>query len=138
MSDFVKFQIGDENSPFTIETKHGTLDPTTIWEEKDRWIERESKSLEAWKEMDEDTKSVLIDIIDKSLQRMRDRLDVWVPASLGTESAPMEQGDYIDIQFRLIFSDVDREKQAKLELTERRLNEAKEEARRLAEELEAS
>lgn len=138
MGNFVRFEIGDDSSPFAIETKHGTLDPTTIWEEKDNWMERESKSLEVWEKMDEETKAVMIEIIDRSLQRMRDRLDVWVPASLGTGESPMEQGDYIDIQFRLIFSDVDREKQAKLELTERRLNEAKEEARRLAEELEAS
>lgn len=132
MSEEFTVELKDEYGTLELEVSCATLDPSTIWADKDEWIEREAKSIEDWNNMDEETRAAVIDIIDRSLQRMRDRIDVWAPASL-----TIEQGDYIDVKFRLIFSDMEREKSAQLELTQRRLEEAQEQVRRLTEDLES-
>ena len=126
-------EVIDIGDGLSLEVKVSTLDPSTIWADKDEWIEREAKSLESWEKMDDEMRATVLDIVDRSLQRMRDRMDVWVPASM-----EISQGDYVDIKFRLIFSDMEREKAAKLELTQRRLDEAREQVRQLTEELEST
>lgn len=126
-------EVIDIGDGLSLEVKVSTLDPSTIWVEKDEWIEREATSLESWEKMDDEMRATVLDIVDRSLQRMRDRMDVWVPASM-----EIAQGDYVDIKFRLIFSDMEREKAAKLELTQRRLDEAREQVRQLTEELEST
>lgn len=112
-----------------IEVTPGVLDPADIWEVKDKWLEGERISLKEWEAMDDETRAAIIDVVDRSMERMRDREDIWVPASMH-----VEQGSYIDIKFRLLFSDIEKEKAAKVEITERKIREASAELAKTVEE----
>jgi hypothetical protein len=114
------------------EVKADMLRPTDIWDEKDVFLAAERNSLEEWIKMDDETQEAIYEIVDRSLDRLKDRLDIWVPKSL-----TIEQGQYLDIRFRLLFSDLEKEKKAKQEITARKIREAAEGTALILEEMES-
>lgn len=97
----------------------GLLGPADIWKQKDEWVAREVASQEAWGKMADEERQAILDIVDRALDRMRDRLDVWVPSAL-----KIEQGKYMDVTFRILFTELEQEMRAKEEITTRKIKEA--------------
>src|SRR5688500_17384327 len=84
------------------------LRPADIWKQKDEWVAREAASQEAWRTMVDEERQAVLDIVDRALDRMRDKLDVWVPSAL-----KIEQGRYMDVTFRILFTELEQEMRAK-------------------------
>lgn len=97
----------------------GVLGPAEIWKQKDEWVEREQRSQEGWAKMTDEERQATIEIVDHALDRLRDRLDIWVPSSL-----KIEQGKYMDVTFRILFTELEQEMRAKEEITQRKIKEA--------------
>lgn len=105
----------------------GKLTPQNIWEEKDTWEKSESTSYEYWNnEMDEQSRESVLEVVDRALDRMRDTLEEWVPYALR-----IEQGEFLDVTFRMCFTDLEAELRAQQQITERKIREAAEDTVRL-------
>lgn len=114
-----------------LKTLTGILGPADIWRDKDDWAKRELQSREAWSRMNDDDRQAVLDIVQRSLERMLDRLNDWVPSAL-----TVEQGRYLDVTFRILFTELEVELRSKEEITTRQINKAAESTKQLVEELE--
>lgn len=114
--------------PTEFKVQSGNLTAADVWREKDEWAQREAASLQEWSTMDDETRETIIEIVDRYLDRMKDAIEHWVPASLS-----IKPGKYLDVQFRILFSDVESELKAQREMTERRLRQAKMETKAMLE-----
>lgn len=115
-----------------IDTK--LLSPADIWRDKDEFTEREKKSRIAWEEtMTEEQRVATLAVVERALDRLRDTVDAWVPASLTVTS-----GSCMDIKFRLMFTDIDEEVRREEFITNRTIAQAADNTKKLIEELEHS
>ncbi len=114
-----------------LKTSTGILGPADIWRDKDDWAKRELQSREAWSRMNEEDRQAVLDIVQRSLERMLDRLNDWVPSAL-----TVEQGRFLDVTFRILFTELEVELRSKEEITTRAINKAAESTKALVEELE--
>lgn len=115
-----------------LQIRTGTLGPADIWRDKDDFAQRELSSREDWSKMPDEERQVVLDIVQKSLERLIDRLDVWVPSAL-----KVAQGQYLDCTFRILFTELEVELRSKDEITSRKIKEAADSTVALVEELEA-
>lgn len=122
-------KVSDSN--ISVEVTGGTLTPSSIWEEKDKWLAMENKSIKEWEAMDEDKKETIVLIVDRTLERLRDRIQDWLPYSLTLD----EQGQYLDVTFRMLFSDLEREVATKIDISDRSIKQAASEAEALLREV---
>lgn len=104
-----------------LEIRTGHLDVMEVWKSKDEFVEMERKSLERWEGIEEARKEAILNVVERVLERLRDNLEVWVPSSLDTSN-----GKYMDVTFRVLFSDIDEEIAAQEEITQRRIDRAAE------------
>lgn len=102
-----------------VTIENDTLRPDDIWREKDEVLEDEKKSLEAWSKMSDDDRETKISIVQNALDRLIENSEEWVPASL--DIAP---GEYLQVRFRILFSDLESELRNAKVVTERRIAEA--------------
>lgn len=114
-----------------VDTK--MLSPADVWRDKDEFTEREQKSRQDWEKMNTEQRAAVIKVIERSLDRLRDTADIWVPASLSVKS-----GSAIDIKFRLMFTDIEDEIKREEFITSRTIAEAADNTKKLIAELEAS
>jgi hypothetical protein len=119
----------DEITDLTIEV--GMLTPSDVWKQKDEWVAREAKSLEEWNKMDEESRATILEIVSRTLDRLQERMEQWVPQSL-----TIEQAKYMDVRFRLLFTDLEAEMKARAEITQRKIKEAAEGTVKMVEELD--
>lgn len=110
----------------------GMLTPADVWKQKDEWVAREAESLKAWNNMDEDQRATIFEIVGRTLDRLQERMDQWVPQSL-----TIEQAKYMDVRFRLLFTDLESEMKARAEITQRKIKEAAEGTADLIKQMEA-
>jgi len=116
--------VAEDGFEFTIEFSE--LTPELIWKNKDDWTARQEKSITEWNKMTEETKAAVLDIVERSLDRVKDRVDAWVPTSL-----ELQQGQYLDVSFRIVFTELEQETLAKEQITKRRIASAADELREL-------
>lgn len=102
-----------------VTIENDTLRPDDIWREKDEVLEDEKKSLEAWSKMSDDDRETKVSIVQNALDRLIENAEEWVPASL--DIAP---GEYLQVRFRILFSDLESELRNAKVVTERRIAEA--------------
>lgn len=102
-----------------LEVNIGLLGPADVWKQKDEWVAREAASQEMWNTMSDDHRQAVLDIVGRALDRMHDRLEVWVPTAL-----KVEQGRYIDVTFRILFTELEQEMRAMEEITTRKIKES--------------
>lgn len=102
-----------------VTIENDTLRPDDIWREKDEVLEDEKRSLEAWSKMSDDDRETKVSIVQNALDRLIENAEEWVPASL--EIAP---GEYLQVRFRILFSDLESELRNAKVVTERRIAEA--------------
>lgn len=113
-----------------MNVKTGVLGPVDVWKSKDEFIEKERKSQEEWEKMADDDRQAIFEIVGRALDRLKDNIETWVPASLEVQS-----GRYLDCTFRILFSELEEEIKAREELTQRRIQAAAEETVAMVEEL---
>lgn len=109
----------------------GMLTPADVWKQKDEWVAREGESLKEWNNMDEETRATILEIVGRTLDRLQERMDQWVPQAL-----TIEQAKYMDVRFRLLFTDLESEMKARAEITQRKIKEAAEGTADLIKEME--
>jgi hypothetical protein len=114
-----------------VTVEMGLLTPADVWKQKDEWVAREAASLEAWNKMDEEMRATIMEIVGRTLDRLQERMDQWVP-----QSFEIEQAKYMDCRFRLLFTDLESEMKARAEITQRKIREAAAGTAALVEELE--
>jgi len=110
---------GGEDLPIEVRAIHDTLRPDDIWKEKDKVLEMEQESLKEWATMSEDDRETVLQIVGNALDRLIEIAPEWTPASLR-----IQPGEYIDINFRLLFSDVESELRNSQAVTQRRIKQA--------------
>jgi len=55
--------------------------------------------------MDIADREIVISIVEAALDRLKDRLQDWVPQSLSGQG-----GEYLDVSFRVLFAEIERER----------------------------
>jgi hypothetical protein len=98
----------------------GQITPQEIWETKDEWYEKAKLSREEWDKLSEDQKEATKRIIKACLERLYDTVDEWVP-----EAMKVQSGEYADIYFRVLFTDIDKDIQRNDAATSFKVKEAK-------------
>lgn len=82
----------------------GSITPKEIWERKNEYFEYAKNSKEEWDKMSEDQQSSVLRLVKQGIERVYDRTDEWVP-----ESLEVDGGNFIDVHFRLLFTNIDEE-----------------------------
>lgn len=98
----------------------GQITPQVIWETKDEWYEKAKLSREEWEKLSDEQKDASIRIIKACLERLYDTVDEWVP-----EAMKVQSGEYADIYFRVLFTDIDKDIQRNDAATSFKKKEAK-------------
>lgn len=82
----------------------GTLTPKEIWENKGTYFDYAKRSKEEWDKMSEEKQAAVLRLVKQGIERIYDRCDEWVP-----ESFEVEGGNFIDVHFKLLFTNIDEE-----------------------------
>lgn len=82
----------------------GSITPKEIWENKNVWFEQAKNSRESWDGLMDEQREALNRMVRSALERMHDRVDEWVP-----EGLIVEGGKYMDVNIRILFTDIDKE-----------------------------
>lgn len=91
----------------SVRTDLGKITPKEIWEQKDVWFNQAKTSREEWEKMgveNEERQDALERMVRNALERMHDRIQDWLP-----EALTVEGGNYVDVQLRFLFTDIDKE-----------------------------
>lgn len=111
----------------------GATTPKEIWEEKNEWFGRAKTSQEYWEnKMSVDQRDAVVRIVKNGIERFHDRAEDWVPDALRVEG-----GQYVDITFRVLFTDIDKEIERSEKATSFQIREAEEGTAALLHELGA-
>jgi hypothetical protein len=86
--------------------KHGELTPKTIWETKDVWHNQLQESKEIWSKMTTEQREATIRVTKNGMARLYDKVEEWLPEGLEARS-----GAYMDVYFRILYTDLDKEMQ---------------------------
>lgn len=82
----------------------GSITPKEIWENKNEYFEYAKNSKEEWDKMSTEQQEAVLRLVKSGIERVYDRVDEWVP-----ESLEVEGGNFIDVHFRLLFTNIDEE-----------------------------
>lgn len=108
----------------------GRLTPKEIWDCRDHWHEYVETSKGIWDNMDEERREGVIMTVKSGIERLYDTVEQWLPEALEVASS-----QYLDIYFKILFTDVDAEVQRELQATTFRVRDAKKEALEMLEDL---
>ena len=106
-TDTTSFLFGEvDNFGIGLEMSlvQGETTPKEIWENKDSYFEFAEKSKEYWDNMTDDQRAAVLRLVRHGIERIYDRIDEWVP-----EALEVEGGKYIDVHFKLLFTNIDEE-----------------------------
>lgn len=109
----------------------GRLTPKEIWDTKDKWHAFVENSRGIWEQMDENRREGIVMTVKSGIERLYDTVEQWLPESLEVSSSV-----YLDVHFKILFTDVDAEVQRDLQATTFRIRDAEKEARAMIEELD--
>jgi hypothetical protein len=127
-----EFDLDLDDFNIKIQIFQGKYTPSSIWETRQEWINYVEKSKEYWEKMTVEQQDGVTHVIKHAMQRLHDKVDVWLP-----ESVDMSSGAYIDVYFKILLTDAEEAIQKHSALTNMRLDEAKSESFDLLRELEA-
>lgn len=113
----------DDELTLKVQVYEGKYSPTMIWENREKWLEFVEKSRKVWEEMSEDRREGLTLVVKHAMQRLHDKIDTWLPEAIEHES-----GNCMDVHFKIMFTDADREIQKHSAMTAMRLSEAETES----------
>lgn len=99
----ISVDLGDGISG-EVSSEFGTTTPKQIWESKDVWFEKAKKSREDYEAMSQDQKEALERLVTGALERMHDKVADWLP-----EGLTVEGGNFLDVNIRFLFTDIDKE-----------------------------
>lgn len=124
--DFVQMIPDDQFSVVA-----GATTPKEIWDEKNEWFERAKQSKEYWdNNMADDQREAVVRIVKNGIERFHDRAEDWVPDALRVEG-----GQFLDITFRVLFTDIDKEIERSEKATSFQIREAQQGTAALLEDL---
>jgi hypothetical protein len=78
------------------------LTPKEVWDTRANWEAFVATSVKEWESMEEDKRESTVKIIKNALENVYDRANEWIPEALEVKS-----GNYIDVYFRIILTDID-------------------------------
>ena len=103
-----------------FDISHTRLTSQDIWSNKGKWYEESKNSQDYWdNEMNADEKDALIKIVRRSIERFYDTVETWLP-----EALVQKGGEYIEVRFGVLLTDIDREIDQSEEATSFQLKEA--------------
>mgnify|MGYP001591708454 CR=1 FL=1 len=106
--------------PSIVDVTYGHVTPEDLWTEKDRWITRAEKLSKEWNKMPIEDQEIAKETVRQSLLRLADRVGDWLP-----DAWEPVVGDIIDVQVRLLFSDVQAERNALTAIAQKRADDRK-------------
>lgn len=109
----------------------GSLSPTTIWRDREEWLNMQNRSVEAWDRMDDEKREVVVRFVTHGLQELLETVEEWIPFAL-----TVDEGKYVDVRFRLIMASMEAHLEEMKKITETQISEAAAGARALLGELE--
>lgn len=117
-----------------ISCEPGATNPKEIWDEKNEWFAVAKESKEHWdNNMSDEQREAVVRIVKNGIERFHDRAEEWVPDALRVEG-----GQYLDITFRVLFTDIDKEIERSEKATSFQIREAQEGAAALLADLEGA
>lgn len=102
-----------------LKTTVGSLSPTTIWKDREHWLEIQNASVEAWGKMDADQRESVVKFVSHDLQELLETVEDWIPYSL-----TVEEGKYMDVSFRLIMASLEAHVEEMKKITATQIREA--------------
>jgi hypothetical protein len=103
LPDEVKLGPNPDYVGLSLEFSLGKTTPKEIWESKGDWSGVMNASKEEWGKMADDQREAIINLVTGALERMHDRVEEWVP-----EGLVVTGGEFLDINLRVLFTDVDK------------------------------
>ena len=82
----------------------GQVTPQEIWETKDAWHAKTKSSKEEWDLMNTEQQEAVTRIVKAAIERLHDTIDEWIP-----EAIEVKSGEFLDVYFRVLFTDIDKE-----------------------------
>ncbi len=104
-----------------FKAEHSQLTSQDIWDNKGKWYEESKKSEEQWDQMMDDEREALVRMVRRAVERFHDTVEEWLP-----ESLVQKGGEYLEVRFGLLLTDIDREIEQQEEATSFQLKEAQE------------
>lgn len=104
--DFHEF---DDRRPWItmrIRTPNRQMGPQDIWDYREFWLQKEENSFNnVWSELVEEDRKVVVRMVEDSLKELINHVEDWVPyAFIG------EGGDFLNINFLVVFGQVEKER----------------------------
>lgn len=112
MTDLLFGKVDNYSIGVELKIVTGSITPVEIWEQKDELYEFAAKSKEIWENMTTEQREATLRLVKTGIERIYDRVDEWVP-----ESLQVDGGEYLDVHFRLIFTNIDEEIERHEEVT---------------------
>lgn len=117
------FKLDVDDLEMTIDIHHDRYTPSSVWEDRQNWLDHIESSKKIWSKMTEEEQDGTTFIVKHALQRLHDRIDQILPEALDRSS-----GAYLDINFKVLFTDAEKAIIKHSALTHLRLEEAKSDA----------
>lgn len=127
------YDLDDDGDVLTVNYTLGKITPKEIWEQKDVWFAQVNQSREEWDKMSEDQREALSRMMKGAIERMYDRIDDWLPEALSVEG-----GNYMDVQIKFLFTDIDKEIDRNEQATSFKIKAAAQQASEALREIEGS
>jgi hypothetical protein len=105
----------------SFDLKMGKITPKEIWDRKDEWFDNAKKSKNFWeKNMDSEKREAVLRIVKYALELLHDDVENWVPESIDSSG-----GSYMNVDFKILFTDIDKEIDRHNEVTSFQIENAK-------------
>lgn len=112
MTDLLFGKVDNYNIGVELKIVTGSITPVEIWEQKDELYQFAATSKEIWDNMTTEQRDATLRLVKTGIERIYDRVEEWVP-----ESLQVDGGEYLDVHFRLIFTNIDEEIERHEEVT---------------------
>jgi len=113
------FKLDVDDLNMTVDINHDRYTPSSVWEDRQNWLDHIENSKEIWSNMTEEEQEGTVFIVKHALQRLHDRIEQILPEALDKSS-----GAYLDINFKILFTDAEQAIIKHSALTNLRLQEA--------------
>lgn len=108
MSDDMLYGSEDTNGVgLELRIEQGIISPKEIWNQREQLKEATRVSREeVWDKMlsNDEERDAIVQMVKGALERLHDRAAEWVPEGLSAEG-----GEFIDVNFRILMTDISKE-----------------------------
>ncbi len=81
-----------------------SLTPKEVWDTRNTWESFIGTSQKEWEKMTNDQRESVVKIVKQAVEAVYDRAEEWIPEALEVKS-----GHFVDVYFRIILTDIDRD-----------------------------